>query len=127
MAEMSSFKLKLKPAGTAPVPVLSVAGELDMYTTPEFEEWLLRLVASSPRGLAVDLLDSTFLDSTASRALLRAVRRLRGVGGRLVVVNRDAEVARILDVMGLEEFLTVVASVEDVALALPAGVPAPAA
>jgi anti-sigma B factor antagonist len=89
-------------------PVLSVRGELDLYTTPEFEERLLALVEDAPHTLVVDLLGATFVDSTAGRALLHAAQRLREQGARLVVVNRDPEVARILEVMGLDEFLDVV-------------------
>jgi anti-sigma B factor antagonist len=118
---MSSFTLSLKPDGTAAAPVLAVSGELDMYTAPEFEEELMRLVDSVPDGIVVDLLDSTFVDSTACRALLRAARRLRDTDARLTLVNRDPEVARILSVMGLDEFLDIVPQHRLSGTAAPAG------
>jgi anti-anti-sigma factor len=105
---MPVFALMLKPAGGDGVPVLAVRGELDLYTAREFDEHLRALVESEPRGLVVDLVQSTFLDSSAGRALLHAAQSLRRHGARLVVVNRDPEVARILKVMGLDEFLDIV-------------------
>jgi anti-sigma B factor antagonist len=110
---MSSFALSLKPSRGAGVPVLAVRGELDLYTAREFEERLLALVESGARGLVVDLSTSTFVDSSGCRALLHAARSLRQRGGRLVVVNRDPEVARILEVMGLDEFLDIVPREDD--------------
>ena len=110
---MAPFKLKLIQAGAGGVPVLSVTGELDLYTAPEFEQRLREVLELEPGGLVVDLLGSTLLDSTACGALLAAAQRLRARQARLVIVNRDPEIARILDVMGLEEFLDVVPCGQD--------------
>jgi anti-sigma B factor antagonist len=107
---MGSFALKTVPRDGDLAPVLAVRGDLDIYTAPEFEQQLMDLVDTEPAGLVVDLVASTFVDASACRVLLRAARRLRDHGAPLVVVNRDAEKARIFDVMGLEEFLTVVRS-----------------
>jgi anti-sigma B factor antagonist len=107
LSPTQTFALRLGPPRDDGVPVVVVRGELDMYTSPEFEERLLALVDDHPEGLVVDLLGSTFVDSTAARALLRAAQRLAEHGTRLSVIYRDPEVARILTVMGLDEFLDV--------------------
>jgi anti-sigma B factor antagonist len=107
---MPPFKLELvRPVGDS-VPVLAVEGELDLYTSPEFDRRLRELSDAEPAGLVVDLGRSTFVDSSACRALLRAARRLAERDARLVVVNRDQEVARMFEIMGLDAFLIVVAS-----------------
>jgi anti-sigma B factor antagonist len=110
---MGSFALKTVRRDGAPAPVLSVRGDLDIYTAPEFEQRLLDLANAEPRGLVVDLSASSFVDASACRALLRVARRLRDHASQLVVVNRDEEIARVFDIMGLEEFLTVVRSRSD--------------
>jgi anti-sigma B factor antagonist len=115
---MPSFALKLERRSGDAALVLAVQGELDLYTTPEFQERLVELAEVEEGGFVVDLLESTFVDSSAGRALLRAARRLREHGARLVVVNRDPEIARIFEIMGLDEFLSVVADREDADAAL---------
>jgi anti-sigma B factor antagonist len=117
---MGSFALKLERSGRDSAPVLAVRGELDLYTAPEFRKELTRLADSSERGLVVDLGASTFVDSSACRALLRVARRLALHGGRLVIVNRDPEIARMFAVMGLDELLAVVRSRRDALEALTA-------
>jgi anti-sigma B factor antagonist len=113
--------LKLeRPDGSA-APVLVVDGELDLYTRLEFSQRLGELAESEPNGLVVDLRGSAFVDSSACRALLRAARRVEEQGARLVVVNRDPEIARIFAIMGLEAFLVVADTQED-AQSLLAGV-----
>ncbi len=107
---MVSFALKLEPRGQDAAAVLIVRGDLGMYTAPEFQERLAELVEAEHDGVIVDLAETTFVDTRACRALLHAARRLRDQGAILVVVNQDPEVRRVFDVMGLEEFLTVVAT-----------------
>ena len=107
---MVSFALKLEPRGQDAAAILTVRGDLDMYTVPEFQARLAELAESEHDGLVVDLAATTFVDTRACRALLRAARRLRDRGAMLVVVNQDPEVRRVFDVMGLDEFLTVVAT-----------------
>jgi anti-sigma B factor antagonist len=110
---MASFKLEVEQRDGGTVPILAVSGELDLYTSPELDERLLELTDASGPGLVVDLGGSSFVDSSACRALLRAARRLADHGGRLVVVNRDPDVARLFEIMGLESFLVVVSNRED--------------
>jgi anti-sigma B factor antagonist len=110
---MGSFALKTVLRDGDPAPLLAVRGDLDIYTSREFEERLVDIVDSEPPGLVVDLAASSFVDASACRVLLRAARRMRDRGARLVVVNRDAEIARVFDVMGLDAFLTIVRSRSD--------------
>jgi anti-sigma B factor antagonist len=110
---MPSFSLKLERGSGDAAPVLTVSGEVDLYTAPEFQERLVELAESEQRGFVVDFGGTTFVDSSACRVLLRAARRLREHGARLVVVNRNPELARMLEVMGLDEFLTVVRTRRD--------------
>ena len=105
---LQTFALTLNRPREDGATVVAVSGELDLFTTPEFEEQLLALTDDVPDALVVDLTESAFVDSSAGRALLHAAQRLRDRGARLVVVNQDPEVARVLEVMGLDEFLEVV-------------------
>ena len=81
--------------------VVSPAGELDLYTCPEFKEELLRVIAGGARHVVVDLSFTTFVDSTALGVLLRGVERLNAVEGRLSVVCPDENILRVFQVTGL--------------------------
>lgn len=78
--------------------VVSVAGELDMYTAPEFER-ALELNGSANGRLVIDLSACTFIDSTALGILLRADRHIGG--NALLVVAAGVEVLRAFEVSGV--------------------------
>jgi anti-sigma B factor antagonist len=89
------------------VCVISPAGELDLYTCPEFKEELLRVISNGARHVVVDLTATTFVDSTALGVLLRGVERLRAQDGRLAVVCPDSTILRVFEVTGLHRILEI--------------------
>jgi anti-sigma B factor antagonist len=62
------------------------------------------------------------VDSTTLGVLLGAVKRLRMIGGELVIVCSDLNIRRILSITLLDRAFTIYDTLED-ALAAPAPVP----
>ena len=82
--------------------VVAVAGEVDIFTAPQFKECLVELLDSGVRHLVVDLSDVTFIDSTALGVLIGGVRRVHGAGGAMTLVVTSRPVERVLSVTGLD-------------------------
>ena len=88
------------------VTLVTVLGEVDVGTAPEFEDELARAVDQGlGDGLVVDLTSVTFIDSTGLNALVRALERQRLAGGSLALVSDDARVAMMLEVTRLDRVL----------------------
>jgi anti-sigma B factor antagonist len=102
--------------------VVGLTGEVDLYTAPELKSELLRLVAEEPTRIIVDLSGATFVDSTTLGVLLGAVKRLRMIGGELVIVCSDLNIRRILSITLLDRAFAIYDTLDD-ALAAPAAVP----
>ena len=64
-------------------------------------------------AVVLDLRETTFLDSTALGVIIAAMKALRRRGGRLVLVNDRRSITKILAITGLDQLLTVEASLED--------------
>lgn len=92
------------------VYIVSPAGELDLYTCPEFKEELLRVISTGASHVVVDLSLTTFVDSTALGVLLRGVERLRATDGRLSVVSPDENILKVFRVTGLDRVFELHAS-----------------
>ncbi len=60
--------------------VIALAGEVDLYTAPEFKEALLEAIGDGAKTIVVDLTDTTFIDSTTLGVLVGGVKRLRHRG-----------------------------------------------
>lgn len=91
----------------AGVAVVALAGEIDLYTCPEFKQELLRVIADGATLIVVDLTKTTFIDSTALGVIIRGVERLKQRDGRLVVVCADPNIVKIFEVTGLNRIFSV--------------------
>ncbi len=85
--------------------LVSVSGELDIFTSPILERELLKVEANDSRPLVVDLRQVTFMDLTGMRVLLAASGRSWANSNRLRVVRGPRTVQRIFEVTGTEAVL----------------------
>jgi len=84
------MRLAVETEEVAPrVCVVAPTGELDLYTCPELESALTRVISNGAEHVVVDLTQTTFIDSTALGVLLGALESLRARDGRLSVVSSD--------------------------------------
>lgn len=93
--------------------VLEVAGEIDVYTAPQLRERLIALVDDGVRKVIVDLSRVEFLDSTGLGVLVGGLKRLRSVGGDLVLVCSHERLLKIFRITGLDRVFTLHDSVDE--------------
>lgn len=92
--------------------VIALRGELDVATVPALDEPLHEAIAEGKRGVAIDLGELTFLDSTGLMVLLNGLRRLTREGGRLVIACHNPTVLRLFEITGTDRTFTIVDSRE---------------
>jgi anti-sigma B factor antagonist len=85
------------------VYVISLSGEVDLYTAPEFKQQLLEVIGNGGKEVVVDFTDTTFIDSTTLGVLVGGVKRLRPNGGRLSLVCSDRNITKIFEITGLNK------------------------
>jgi anti-anti-sigma factor len=90
--------------GTADAwPVLRVAGEVDIQTSPTLAERLQSVLDQGHPSLLVDLREVTFLDSTGLSVLIAGLRRCQDAGGELRLVSPRPNVRKVFEITGLTE------------------------
>jgi anti-sigma B factor antagonist len=82
--------------------VISLTGEVDLYTAPELKQQMLDAIANGATDVIVDFTDTTFIDSTTLGVLVGGVKRLRPNGGRLSIVCSDRNITKIFEITGLD-------------------------
>jgi anti-sigma B factor antagonist len=87
--------------------VVSVAGEIDLYTAPRLQSELMTALSRSPVRLIVDMSGVEFCDSTGINVLLAAHRQARERGGELQLAGPGSATRKVLQVTGLETVFTV--------------------
>jgi anti-sigma B factor antagonist len=87
--------------------VISLAGEVDLYTAPEFKQQLLEVIGQGGKQVIVDFSDTTFIDSTTLGVLVGGVKRLRTNDGQLSLVCSDRNITKIFEITGLDRVFTI--------------------
>ncbi|MBA3358654.1 MAG: STAS domain-containing protein [Thermoleophilaceae bacterium] len=93
--------------------VISLGGEIDLYTAPEFKERMVELIEAGKKNIVVDLSEATFIDSTTLGVLVGGVKRLRPSGGGLALVCTDQNISKIFEITGLDRVFSIQDSRED--------------
>jgi anti-sigma B factor antagonist len=93
--------------------VISLAGEVDLYTAPEFKQQLLDVIGKGAKDVVVDFTNTAVIDSTTLRVLVGGVKRLRQNDGQLSLVCSDRNITKIFEITGLDRVFTIHATREE--------------
>jgi anti-sigma B factor antagonist len=93
--------------------IVSVGGEIDVYTAPKLREQLIDLVAAGQYHLVVDMENVDFLDSTGLGVLVGGLKRVRAHDGSLELVCSQERILKIFRITGLTKVFTIHSSVEE--------------
>jgi anti-anti-sigma factor len=93
--------------------VLDLHGELDLTTAGALKGAVEAIVPEHPLGLAVDLADVPFMDSSGISALVMARKRLHDVGAFLAVLRPHPMPRSLLQRTNLDHLLLVSGSLHE--------------
>lgn len=94
------------------VATVMLAGEFDMAAVAPVRELLVGLEATGPRAIVLDLTELGFLDSSGVRVLIDAHERSRGERA-FALLRGSGPAHRALTMMGIDQLLTVISSVDE--------------
>ena len=90
--------------------VISLTGEVDLYTAPEFKQQLLDVISQGGKNVVVDFTNTTFIDSTTLGVLVGGVKRVRTNDGQMSLVCSDRNITKIFEITGLDRVFTIYAT-----------------
>jgi anti-sigma B factor antagonist len=95
------------------IHVVAVAGEIDLFTAPEFKQHVGAPIEEGVGTVVVDLSETTFIDSSSLGVLIAAHRRLAAQGGSLTVVCTHDAIVKTFRITGLDGVFRIVDSLDD--------------
>jgi len=83
--------------------VLEVQGEVDLYTSSQLRDAILRLAEEGENRIVIDLNNVSFMDSSGLGVLVAGLKRARERGGELALVFGEGSVQKVLGITGLDK------------------------
>ena len=94
--------------------VISVSGEVDLATSPELDGAIIAALDSGTAGLAIDLSNVTFMDSSGLGVIVRGLKRCREADIELDLVITNERVLKVFGITGLDQVIPIHDSLEDI-------------
>jgi anti-sigma B factor antagonist len=113
MLDFDSMDLELETTQRDGVAVLTLRGEIDVYTAPRMRQAIVDLVDAGSLNIVVDMQKVDFLDSTGLGVLVEGLKRVRTRNGNLSIVVTQDKILKIFDITGLNKAFPIHGSLED--------------
>lgn len=93
-----SLQIKILPPGNGSQR-MALAGRLDTHSFEDLDEALAPLLDHRLHSLVLDLAGLEYISSAGIRSLFKAHKALGGHGGKVLLVNPQAQIQKVLDVV----------------------------
>ncbi len=105
--EVSEGQVRLVVHNHGSGAVIQICGELDAHSAPKLEDVGAALVAEGAFEISLDMSETSFLDSSALRAILTVRDVLQRSEGELFISRPSDAVRRLFTITGLDQELTI--------------------
>src|SRR2546423_11407517 len=107
------MNLDLETSKQGETNVVSLRGEIDVYTAPRLRQALIDLVEGGAKDIVVDMDRVDFLDSTGLGVLVGGLKRVKSNEGEMKLVVTQDRIMKIFDITGLAKGFPVFGSLEE--------------
>jgi anti-sigma B factor antagonist len=87
--------------------VISLKGEIDIYTAPDFKEKLLNNIGDGNREVVLDCSELSYMDSTGLGILVGALKRTKQHGRSITIKKPKSTVRKLFKITGLDKVFIV--------------------
>ena len=78
---------------------VTMAGALNTETAPGFEDALGGVIAGGQHLVVLDMADLDYISSAGLRVIFKAAKQLKAEGRSLSVANRQAQIAKVFEIL----------------------------
>ena len=95
------------------ISVFQLSGSLDSNTSPAFEEKLMETINDGATKIIVDFSALDYVSSAGLRVLNKAYKKLKHVGGGIVLCSMQDYIREVFEIAGFDYFIPIVANQEE--------------
>jgi anti-sigma B factor antagonist len=105
LGEIVDLSLETRQVGDR--TVVTVGGEIDVYTAPKLRDKITELVNAGHHTLLVDMEQVEFLDSTGLGVLVGGLKKVRAQSGSMELICSQDRLLKIFRITGLAKVFTI--------------------
>ncbi|MBF0318258.1 MAG: STAS domain-containing protein [Nitrospirae bacterium] len=94
---------------------ISIAGEIDMYSSPALRDTLLTMAKKKEAIVIINLKDVKYIDSSGIATFVEALKKMLSYGGKLKMAQVPDRVMEIFNFSKLDKVFDIYGSIEDAA------------
>jgi len=95
------------------VSVYYISKDLVSDTSPQLEEKIVAGIDSGEKKIVLEFTDLDYISSAGLRVLMIAAKKLRPVGGKLVIASPKEDVKEVFDIAGLSNIFPIFATLDE--------------
>jgi anti-sigma B factor antagonist len=99
--------LKITDTIHGDIIIVTLDGELDIYTSPQLREHLAALITSGEKRIAIDMNECGYLDSSGLGVIVGALKKIRRNNGQLDIICTTERVLTVFRITGLTKFFAI--------------------
>jgi anti-sigma B factor antagonist len=105
LGEIVDLSLETRQVGDR--TVVTVGGEIDVYTAPKLRDKITELVNAGHHTILVDMEQVEFLDSTGLGVLVGGLKKVRAQQGSMELICSQDRLLKIFRITGLAKVFTI--------------------
>lgn len=110
--------LKIESKEADGMGVISLEGEVDVYTAPKLKSRLIDLVDEGKYNIIIDLQKVDFMDSSGLGVLVGGLKRVKSHEGSIALVCSQENILKIFRITGLVKVFPIYKSNEEAVASL---------
>lgn len=83
--------------------VISVKGEIDIYSAPGFKESLIQSISDVSKDIVLECSDLAYIDSMGLGILVGVLKRVKEKGNNMIIRNPRKTVRKLFKITGLDK------------------------
>jgi anti-sigma B factor antagonist len=93
--------------------IMKIEGEVDLYSSPEVREPLLRLIDDKTPIIIVNMENVEYIDSSGIATLVESLQKIGEYAGKLKLLNPNENVRDVFELSNLDKVFEIHDSIEE--------------
>ena len=105
--------MKIEIVDNKGIKVISVSGDIDMYSSPDLRKELMHLVHKKVNPLLVDFKGVSYIDSSGIATFVEGLKNMMAYGGKLKFVSIPERIMEIFCFAKLDRVFEIYGTMDD--------------